>query len=153
MSSKVTPCLETLSIFRWMHPTLLTSVSPQKGHQGLIHKATQAMRADVEEAFTEWISCSVHFVVNPIPIVDGWHHAVMASEWCRHQSWTEFQGQPVSNLASSKSDSTLLLVRSAPFICEDWPSRGHWDWTGCKGTFYPPVGKASQGLANKGGCG
>ena len=38
------------------------------------------MRAHIGEAFAEWISCSAHFAVNPLPLVKGWHCAVVASE-------------------------------------------------------------------------
>ena len=38
------------------------------------------MRAHVGEALTEWISHPVHFTVKPLPLAEGWHHAVAASE-------------------------------------------------------------------------
>ena len=73
------------------------------------------MRAHVGEVFAEWISHPVHFTVNPIPLGEGWCHVMAASEWHRHQSWAEYPGQLVPNLASSKSDSTPPLVGSVPF--------------------------------------
>ena len=109
------------------------------------------MRAHVGEAFTEWISCSAHFAVNSLPLVEGYCHAVAASKWCRHWSWAEFQGHPVLNYATSKSDSTPPLVGSATFCCEDWPRGGHWEWMGHKGALYPTMGKTSQGSSGKGG--
>ena len=86
----------------------------KQGHQRLTFDAAQAMRAHVGEAFTEWISHSAHFAGNPLPLAVGWCHAVAASEQCRHWSQAEYQGHPVLNLATSKSDSTLPLVGSAP---------------------------------------
>ena len=53
---------------------------------GLMHEATQAMQAHVREAFMGWISCSAHFAVNPLPLVEGWHCMVAASEQYRHWS-------------------------------------------------------------------
>ena len=52
----------------------------KQGRCGLIHKATQAMQVHVGEAFTEWISHSTHFAVNPLSLVEGWHCVVVASE-------------------------------------------------------------------------
>ena len=54
----------------------------KQGHQGLTH----AMKALVGEAFSEWISCSTHFAVNPLPLAEGWHCVIAASEKCRQQS-------------------------------------------------------------------
>ena len=86
----------------------------KKGHQGLTFDATQAMRVHMGEAFGEQIFHAAHFTVNPLPLVEGWCHAVAVSEWCRHWSQAEYQGHPVLNLATSESDSTLPLVGSAP---------------------------------------
>ena len=72
------------------------------------------MRAHVGEAFSEWISCSVHFAVNPMPLAEGWCHVMMASERCRQWSLVEYPGRPVPNLTSNKLDSTSLLVGSTP---------------------------------------
>ena len=44
-------------------------------------EAAHALRAHMGDAFSEWISRSAHFVVNPIPLEEGWHHAVAAAEW------------------------------------------------------------------------
>ena len=74
------------------------------------------MRTHVGEAFAEWISHSAHFAMNPLPLVEGWHHTVVASEWCRHWSQAEYQGHLIPNLATSESDSTLPLVGSAPLL-------------------------------------
>ena len=91
--------------------------------------------------------------MNPIPLAEGWHHAVAASEWHRHWSQAEYPGWLVPNQLSSESDSTPPLIGSASFHREDWSSGGHWEWTGCKGTSDPPVRKAFQGPTHKGGCG
>ena len=118
----------------------------KQGHQGLTLEGAQAMRTHLGEAFTEWISCSAHFAVNPIPLAEGWHHVMAASEWHRHQSWAEYQVRLVPNLAFSELDSTLPLV--PPFCCEGWSGRRHWVWLGHKGTPKPPTRKASQALTS-----
>ena len=52
----------------------------KQGRCSLTHEATQAMQAHIGEAFMDWISPSTHFAVNTLPLVEGWHHAVAASE-------------------------------------------------------------------------
>ena len=44
----------------------------KQGHRGLTLDATQTLRTHVGEAFAEWISCSAHFSVIPLPLVEGW---------------------------------------------------------------------------------
>ena len=39
--------------------------------KGLVLEATHALRAHVGDMFSEWISRSAHFVVNPIPLEEG----------------------------------------------------------------------------------
>ena len=123
----------------------------KQGCQGLTLEAIQAMRAHVGEAFAEWISCSAHFAVNPVPLAEGWCHAMAASERCRLWSWAEYPTRLVPNLASSKLNSTPPLVGSAPFCCKNRSGRRHRVWTGRKGASKPPTGKASQGPAHKAG--
>ena len=65
----------------------------KQGHQGLRLDAAHAMRAHMGEAFSEWISHSMHFAVDPLPLAEDW---------------------PVLNLASSELDSDLPLVGNAP---------------------------------------
>ena len=74
------------------------------------------MRAHVGEVFSEWICCSVHFAVNPIPLAEGWHHMMAASERHRLQSWLEYPGRPAPNLAFSESDSSPPLVGSTSLL-------------------------------------
>ena len=58
----------------------------KQGHWGLTLDAAHAMRARVWEAFSEWISCSTHFAVNPLPLAKGWCCVMAASERCRQWS-------------------------------------------------------------------
>ena len=57
----------------------------KQDHQGLTLEAAHAMTTHVEEAFSEWISDSAHFAVNPMPLAEGWHHAMVTSE--RQRQW------------------------------------------------------------------
>ena len=79
----------------------------KQGRCGLMHKATQAMQAHIREAFMEWISCSTHFAVNPLPLVEGWHRVVVASEQCRHWLW-------------AKDCLSLLMHLVSQFLPHSW---------------------------------
>ena len=86
----------------------------KQGHHGLTLDAAHAMRAHEGEAFSEWISHSVHFAVNPLPLAEGWCHVMAASEGHRQWLQAQYTGRPALNLASSESDSNPSLVGSAP---------------------------------------
>ena len=43
----------------------------KQGHRGLKQDATDTLRAHVAEAFSEWISCSAHFIVILLPLAEG----------------------------------------------------------------------------------
>ena len=140
-------------MFRWMDPGWPTcSFSTNRAIEDSL-QAAQAMRTHIGEVFAEWISHSVHFAVNPVPLVEGWHRVMVASEWCRHRSQVEYPVRLVPNLASSESDSTLPLIGSAP------PSAvrtGPVEDTGCGwATRVLPIhqqGRPPQGPTHKGGC-
>ena len=44
----------------------------KQGHRGLGQDAIDAMRTHVEEAFSEWISCSTHFTISLLPLMEVW---------------------------------------------------------------------------------
>ena len=52
----------------------------KQGRKGLVLKAAHALKAHVVDAFSEWISRSAHFALNPIPLEEGWHHTVAVAE-------------------------------------------------------------------------
>ena len=52
----------------------------KQGRMGLVLEAGHALRAHVGDAFSEWISRSTHFAVNPIPLEEGWHCAMAVAE-------------------------------------------------------------------------
>ena len=78
----------------------------KQGCRGLKYDATPALRTPVVEAFSEWISCSAHFSIIPLPLTEGWHWAVATSERCQQRSRVEYQDHPMQNLISSELDST-----------------------------------------------
>ena len=86
----------------------------KQGHRGLTPEAAHTMRTHVEQAFSEWISCPMHFPVNPMPLAEEWRHAMVTSERWRQRSRTEYPGKPVSNHISCETDSTPPLVGSSP---------------------------------------
>ena len=44
----------------------------KQGHQGLGQDAMDAVQTHVEEAFSEWISCSAHFNISLLPLMEVW---------------------------------------------------------------------------------
>ena len=54
----------------------------KQGWRGLTFDAAQTLRTHVGEVIAVWISCSVHFAVIPLPLAEGWHQVVAASEQC-----------------------------------------------------------------------
>ena len=44
----------------------------KQGRRGLGQDAADAVRTHVEEAFSEWISCSTHFNISLLPLMEAW---------------------------------------------------------------------------------
>ena len=44
----------------------------KQGHQGLEQDAADAVQIHMEEAFSEWISCSAHFNISCLPLMEAW---------------------------------------------------------------------------------
>ena len=61
----------------------------KQGRWGLGQDATDAIRTNVEEAFLEWISCSAHFSISLLPLMEAWQQSVAASDCQRLRSWEE----------------------------------------------------------------
>ena len=62
----------------------------KQGHRGLKYDATQALQMYVAEVFSEWISCSAHFVIVPLLLAEGWQRAMAASDRCHQRSRAEY---------------------------------------------------------------
>ena len=86
----------------------------KQGCWGLEQDAMDAVRTHVEEAFLEWISCSAHFNISLLPLMEVWQWSVAASYCQRLRSWVEnsAHNRPVG--AARESDSSSQLVGSAP---------------------------------------
>ena len=44
----------------------------KQGRRGLGQDAVHAVQTHVEEAFSEWISCSAHFAISLLPLMEAW---------------------------------------------------------------------------------
>ena len=68
----------------------------------------------MEEASSEWISCSAHFNISLLPLMEAWQWSVTASNhrWIRSQVENSAHNMPVG--AAQESDSSSQLVGSAP---------------------------------------
>ena len=86
----------------------------KQGHQGLGQDATHAVLTHMEEAFSEWISCSAHFTISLFPLMEAWPHSVAASDCRRLRGRTENPVHNIPVVAAGGSDSSSQLVGSAP---------------------------------------
>ena len=86
----------------------------EQGHQGLKQDAAETLQAHVAEAFSEWISCSAHFVIILLLLVEVWWRAMAASDRHRQRSRVKYPNHPVLCMVSSESNSMPSLVGSAP---------------------------------------
>ena len=68
----------------------------------------------MEEAFLEWISCSAHFNISLLPLIEVWQQSVTASNHCRLRSWAENPAHNAPVGAARECDSSSQLVGSAP---------------------------------------
>ena len=108
------PTLRDLEHVQVDGPSMAYLFYDKQGHRGLKCDAAQALQMHLADMFSEWISCSAHFVVLPLPLEEGWQWAVATSDRCCQRSRAEYPDCPVPSLISSESDSTPLLVGSAP---------------------------------------
>ena len=86
----------------------------KQGHQGLEQEATDAVQTHMEEAFLEWISCSAHFNISLLPLMEVWQQSVTASDCQRLRSWAENTAHNMPVGAARESDSSSQLVGSTP---------------------------------------
>ena len=86
----------------------------KQGQKGLKKETTENIQGHIAEVFSEWISHSAHFVATLLPFAEGWSSATAALGRCHPKSWTDQLDHPTLHGLSSKSDSTLQLVHSAP---------------------------------------
>ena len=81
---------------------------------GLSAKAAETLGAYLPGAFSEWISCSAHFVAIAIPLTEGRHLASAATNRCCQRLRMDPQGPALGAPFSSKSDVGPVLVGSTP---------------------------------------
>ena len=86
----------------------------KQGHRGLGQDAAYAIWAHVEEAFSEWISCSAHFAISLLPLVEAWWWAVATSDHQRLRGRAENPTPRIPVVTMAESDSSVQLVGSIP---------------------------------------
>ena len=86
----------------------------KQGRRGLGRDAADAVQTHMEEAFSEWISHSVHFNISLLPLLEVWWQSVAASDCQRLRSWAENSTHNMPVGAAWESDSSSQLVGSAP---------------------------------------
>ena len=86
----------------------------KQGHHGLGQDTAYVIRAHVEEAFSEWISCPTHFAISLLPLVEAWQWAVTTSncQGLRSRAENPTPRNPVVTMG--ESDSSVQLVGSIP---------------------------------------
>ena len=68
----------------------------------------------MEEAFSGWISCSAHFTISLLPLLEAWQWAVATSNHQRLRSQAENPAPSIPVVTVGESDSSVQLVGSAP---------------------------------------
>ena len=86
----------------------------KQGHWGLEQDATDAVQTHMEEAFLEWISCSGHFNISLLPLMEVWQWSVAASDCRRLRSRAENSAHSTSTGTAREFDSSIQLVGSTP---------------------------------------
>ena len=86
----------------------------KQGHCGLDQDTAYVIQAHVEEAFSEWVSCSAHFAINLLPLVEAWWWAVATSNHQRLRGWAENPTPRIPVVTVGESDSSVQLMGSTP---------------------------------------
>ena len=86
----------------------------EQGCQGLGQDTAYVIQAHMVEAFSGWISCSTHFSISLLPLMEAWQQAVAASDHRRLRSWAENPAPSIPVVTAGESDSSVQLVGSAP---------------------------------------
>ena len=86
----------------------------KQGCRGLEQDAAHIVQTHMEEAFSEWISCSAHFAISLLPLMEVWQRSVAASDHQRLRGWVENPVHNIPAIAARGSDSSSQLVGSAP---------------------------------------
>ena len=84
----------------------------RQGRRGLGQDTAYAIWTHVEEAFLEWITCSTHFTISLLPLVEAWQQAVATSDCRRLRGQAENPAPRIPIL--TVGDSSMQLVDSTP---------------------------------------
>ena len=86
----------------------------RQGHHGLRQDTVHAIQIHMEEAFSEWISCSAHFAISLFPLMEAWWQVVAVSDCQRLRSQPENPAHNIPVVNAGESDSSGKLVGRAP---------------------------------------
>ena len=86
----------------------------KQGCWGLGQDAAHAIQTHVEEAFSEWISCSAHLTISLFPLMKVWWRAVAASDCQRLRGQAENPVHNIPVVAAGGADFSTQLMRSTP---------------------------------------
>ena len=86
----------------------------KQGRRDLEQGAVDAIQTHIEEAFSEWISCSAHFNVSLLPLMEAWQWSIIAYDHRRLRSLAENPAYNAPVGVAWESDSSSQLVGSAP---------------------------------------
>ena len=112
----------------------------KQGRRGLEQGAADAIQTHIEGAFSEWISCSAHFNVSLLPLMEAWRWSITASDRRRLRSQADNPAYNAPVGVARESDSSSQLVGSAPQ--QDGRTSGIGERTearsaGCTGAAHP----------------
>ena len=86
----------------------------KQGHQGLGQDTAYVIWAHVQEAFSEWISCSAYCTISLLPLVEAWQQAVATSDHQRLRSQADNPTPRIPVVTAWESNSSVQLVGSTP---------------------------------------
>ena len=95
----------------------------QQGHRGLGQDTTYAIWAHMEEAFSGWISCSAHFTISLLPLMETWQQAVATSDHQRLRSQAENPVPSITVVIAGESNSSATGWKCTPASWEIHHSR------------------------------
>ena len=75
----------------------------KQGRHSLRWDTMHTIRTHMEEAFSEWISRSAHFTINPLPLREAWRCAAIALDWRRLRGRVENIGPNISTFNAGES--------------------------------------------------
>ena len=112
---KSDPVLQELEHVQVDGLVLLTCFSMTSRAVGVWSRMLQMLSKPTwRRPFLEWISCSAHFNISLLPLMEAWQWSVAASDHRRLRSWAKNPAHNAPVGEAWESDSSSQLVGSAP---------------------------------------